>query len=1225
MFLTDDLFKKARESIHAESLLRLRKLGRNDTETATMSFNSQAGSISTPSQSQQLCQWIKNHSHPLVGIKPRNSPVVELEQNRNQSNTASKSGVSTTSRWTLVRITVIICRNEPNALRRGSKPAQHFIEFAHLSGCSYELDLYHNFMWMTEHAYGVVSSLETIGHANHVNRLTDSEDDYDSPAFFKFSQLIDRELVEVSKQFDPDLFEEARRISSWKDFLQKVAGGEEVENDTSFLKLPFFEPTLLSLQAKYQNLTSSLDGSVGSSTSSPHSSHYSPHTSLESHLESSLRTHSSSHFKHESLLLLTILHSLITSPLPPSLHKYSTPDLSNRTLHLIQREPVSLDERFYSSLFDEPDTEKLARLLIRCRSVCRLVGAEKCIDDIQEFFKRTVSILESSDALLRSIGFSLFRDLIDTSSILPLLPDLWDGLRFSFRDGRPEEQAAIIWISSIWILKHLHGFSLPSFPAKGFDWDGLISADLSDRDTFLFSVLVIIHLRNTSIEIEVESAKTTDIILSFEQHQNAVPRIVSIFNDPKQLEDIRNPLPFISYCLLISLLSSRDFPPFLTTLLTQHPDIDANTLLPNESHLFLLCHASLNPHKPHQPPLDFLFERTLRMNPLSFFVCFKGPDAISSSLLDSSLCGFHALCRRGVHFDLMETEYVNDGDHLVNSYWMFSTPYISDTFRLFLHFPPPLVVRFFLPILSSKSAPSSLVDPLKVMLTNLLFTTAPFGDLQTSCESLEWLNIPTGFGSALVHSKTHASFDSFDNQDGSPMSTDDSLESSKLTSIMQKLLSKLTRGMRDGLKLVGSPVPAEVSVNLEFVKRLVSLGSVESVMQMVRFGMLDCVIRGVSESSFLEDYENGICVIGIVLRSICGFGKKQAIVDHDFSHLLSRPGQTFSMDCFPFLNWDDDDIVSAHEQAVIFLSLSATVKVQPAPDDSLKTKVVNFLESVDTDDEEAADTFLSRIASFSDQSMSDFVQSIVTLLSTSSEAIAAATMAMLHRLLQNCSDEILFALVKADLISQLIVTLDPQSVSLSDCEDMHTCLIDIITKSFRLAAPHSLATLRIEDGYERPFVYETIFQKVLSPSEKYVYHLYTNRYSIVDGDQSAQLMCLLGRLLRISPYHQPTMDTVLVLPVVLAIPSCLSFFEVENSIWCFLNIFVTSKWEWHKVFEMHQKWKKVHPILRLEGIEDVMEEKLQNDQNSDGFYGPTIVATSIKLNNLQGINLPNLW
>ncbi|KAK2948506.1 hypothetical protein BLNAU_16575 [Blattamonas nauphoetae] len=295
---------------------------------------------------------------------------------------------------------------------------------------------------------------------------------------------------------------------------------------------------------------------------------------------------------------------------------------------------------------------------------------------------------------------------------------------------------------------------------------------------------------------------------------------------------------------------------------------------------------------------------------------------------------------------------------------------------------------------------------------------------------------------------------------------------------------------------------------------------------------------------------------------------------------------------------------------------------QPTLDDSLETKVVKFLESVDPKDEESVKAFLSSLTSFSDKSMTNFVQSIGTLISTPNEAITTSTMKMLLRLTLTCSDEILFALVKADLVSQLIVTLDPHSVSLSDCEDIHSCLIHLIECSLWLSSLDDLAPLEIEDSDEHQTVPETIFQKVLSPSEKYICHLCVNRYSILDHDQYTYVLILLGILLQSCPYHQMTMKTVLVPPVILAIPSCFSFIEAEVSVWRFLDILVQSQSEWDEIGDGHQAWKNVSRMLRMEGMEDVMEEKLGNDK--DDFYARNIVADSIELNNLFGMNVPEL-
>ncbi|KAK2941181.1 hypothetical protein BLNAU_23895 [Blattamonas nauphoetae] len=387
-------------------------------------------------------------------------------------------------------------------------------------------------------------------------------------------------------------------------------------------------------------------------------------------------------------------------------------------------------------------------------------------------------------------------------------------------------------------------------------------------------------IRSCSIENKIEQTQSNHIILSFERRHLASSRLNLEFEDYIQANlDVNFVGILLSYSLMMALLIQSGFPSCETIYIETHPEMDICKVLPIQHNFVLLCHTSLNQHKPHQPPLDLLFERTLRTDPLAFFLPFVDPQIdIAHSLLNTSLCGFHALCRRGVHLDLMDTEYVQTGKHVINSYWQFISPFISDTFLLFLHFPPP-------------------THPL------LLFT-APFGDCRslkelfrsvrhgnnvdhdnstelrvtTRCQNLEWLNIPTGFGSALVHSITREH----------PLSDTSRLVSYDISFVGNAIFNKFGDELNPFCyRAMFSTIPAEVSVLLEFVKRMVSVGSVEFAMAMVRFGLLDIVIRAVSESSFLEDYENGICVIGILLRSIRDFGKKQEMVECDFSRLLT--------------------------------------------------------------------------------------------------------------------------------------------------------------------------------------------------------------------------------------------------------------------------------------------------------------------------------------------------
>ncbi|KAK2952915.1 hypothetical protein BLNAU_12091 [Blattamonas nauphoetae] len=327
------------------------------------------------------------------------------------------------------------------------------------------------------------------------------------------------------------------------------------------------------------------------------------------------------------------------------------------------------------------------------------------------------------------------------------------------------------------------------------------------------------------------------------------------------------------------------------------------------------------------------------------------------------------------------------------------------------------------------------------------------------------------------------------------------------------------------------------------------------------------------------------------------------------------------MDCSPFLNWREEELESESEQIVVFQSLVTTLKSQPALDVSLEAKILKFLKWAILKNQESADAFLGKLASISDESLGDFTQYIVVLISSPNQAITTAAMEMLDSLIWNCSDKPHLLLVQDGLILQLIVTLNPQSLSLRDCEHIHTCLIRIIASSFWLTTPDGLTQLEIEDGDEEQAVHETVLKQVVVPSAQYICHLCMNRFSIVDLDQSQFFMFLLARLLHISAYYRPTMDFILDMPVVLTIPSYFTFLENDILIWYSLSMMMKSQREWNSTRgEQRQMWKKVDGMLRMEGIEDVLEETCQI--NNNGLLFPNIVAQTIEWNNLQGMNLP---
>ncbi|KAK2956329.1 hypothetical protein BLNAU_8696 [Blattamonas nauphoetae] len=332
-------------------------------------------------------------------------------------------------------------------------------------------------------------------------------------------------------------------------------------------------------------------------------------------------------------------------------------------------------------------------------------------------------------------------------------------------------------------------------------------------------------------------------------------------------------------------------------------------------------------------------------------------------------------------------------------------------------------------------------------------------------------------------------------------------------------------------------------------------------------------------------------------------------------------GLPFTVDCSPFLNWTKDKTDSESEKAVIFLSLVATVKSQPVFDVSLEAKAVKFLECVVPKTPYSPDAFLNSIASFSDKSQRGLVESMIILISSPNQAITTASMKMMRSLITRCSDKRRLDLVKAGLIPQLITTLNPLSLSFAEAVDIHTGLMSSITWFLWITTPFGLDYLDIVDGFQTQNVHKMVLKQVLVPSEEYICHLCTNRFSIIDGEQSEHFLLLLAYLLHICPNYQPTIDFVLHMPVFLTIPSCLTFFKNDRSIWICLHSMNNIQQNWNETRgAARQEWKTVHRMLRMEGFEDLVEEKLLNDPKE--LRGRWIIGSSVDWNNQLGMNLP---
>ncbi|KAK2943982.1 hypothetical protein BLNAU_21128 [Blattamonas nauphoetae] len=231
---------------------------------------------------------------------------------------------------------------------------------------------------------------------------------------------------------------------------------------------------------------------------------------------------------------------------------------------------------------------------------------------------------------------------------------------------------------------------------------------------------------------------------------------------------------------------------------------------------------------------------------------------------------------------------------------------LLDIHNLFRLFPPPRLFDTLLasPLLSG--APNSTWATFLYLFYNFAVYTAPSvtGDVAVS---LHWLTIPPHFDSPhLCHLPSLAGaqrgiLQTLSSHSGIPLSSPHNLQPNwnRIRTMLSgepspdegihmasSLSSPVGRYILESIAAnLPYPFPAHVSVILELFHRFVSVSDAVR-MDLVRNGVLDSVVFAVSCSSFLDDYEKGVAVIGILLDTIRRDHQKRTIRNVDFSHLF---------------------------------------------------------------------------------------------------------------------------------------------------------------------------------------------------------------------------------------------------------------------------------------------------------------------------------------------------
>ncbi|KAK2945995.1 hypothetical protein BLNAU_19071 [Blattamonas nauphoetae] len=319
-----------------------------------------------------------------------------------------------------------------------------------------------------------------------------------------------------------------------------------------------------------------------------------------------------------------------------------------------------------------------------------------------------------------------------------------------------------------------------------------------------------------------------------------------------------------------------------------------------------------------------------------------------------------------------------------------------------------------------------------------------------------------------------------------------------------------------------------------------------------------------------------------------------------------------------FQNWDGKPIQSTSEKSVVYHSLVSLIQPDYVFTDDFVKKAVLLLEQLRFSNAKETNNFICPALESTDQNLMEFMQSFMILLSCANHSLITATIKMLDSLLLNISTRMHLRLVNADLITHILTSLNPLSLSIADAQDIHSSIISIIILTLWLSNPYVLITLDIKDSSEQQAIHETILNRVLVPAEAYIRYLCTNYSFIADGASSERFPYLLTRPLDISQLYQPTLTFVLDLPITLTIPSFISVLEDNITTLRFFFEFKRIVKDWNKGDGKHsQKGQIIIRSLQTEGLEDVLQQQLQYTKTS--YNAQCIVSYSVELNNLRAI------
>ncbi|KAK2948612.1 hypothetical protein BLNAU_16431 [Blattamonas nauphoetae] len=521
----------------------------------------------------------------------------------------------------------------------------------------YFLDVYHHHIKQSPHTLFYLT--KPLAHLFCLSVLSPSSRSHFVPtphSFLRGSDVVKSEqlLNAVDKVKETRSLDVVRNLhfdwEEWVTMMEMVEKGVTslvclrcpfivLQADLSFLQSRCFRQTLEALQAKHQNRAKppqneessraeSSSGDLNSEqfpmpfrfkgsqfTSSTIStevqlpSHYSS-SSTDIQFLSSLQPHQLNQ-RHSrdvpsifSREVLTVIHSLLSKPqidsFPWKLRSNLTPETELELLFIPSNVPVSLNERFDPSMFDETDDSKMFQSLTRCLDVIKTTQSLQCIDDLDCFTALLIAGLHNSSQIIASFCLEIF---IQTTEYLPSLDprdDQFRTLRSAFRDGTQIEQRALLNLWRVWFRLRLTCQFGPKMASPDFDFVGFLAADMTDTPFFDEACRFVLFVFSSG-DVSMTEQWKSDFLLQFEKKHHILDRLAAKpgpwSNAMQSTLTLTRSHIFIAAAL--SLLHGYNFPSALTALITIDLNSSPHLFDKRLNPTFFLNHTSIAPKHRH--------------------------------------------------------------------------------------------------------------------------------------------------------------------------------------------------------------------------------------------------------------------------------------------------------------------------------------------------------------------------------------------------------------------------------------------------------------------------------------------------------------------------------------------------------------------------------------------------------------------------------------------------